>query len=150
MESEAAMSDPHLDPAEALALAGRARRRTVQRGLVWWYYPVVGLIMAGMTASLALPNPVIGTTVGLMAVVATLTLWRKRTGLSRIRHTRRTLAVVIPLALLEGCGFLLAFELSDRGGLEWAPLAVAPVLGLIAGFGSWMVDRTWASGRVDV
>ena len=144
------MSDPELDPAEALALAGRARRRTVQRGLLWWYYPVVGLIVAGMTASLALPNPVIGTTVGVLAIVATLTVWQQRTGLGPIRHTRRTLAVVIPVAMLLMAGFLIVFELWHRGGVEWAPLAGAPVLGLLAGFGSWMVDRTWASGQVDV
>ena len=137
------MSSPQLDPAEALALADGTRRRIAERGQAWWYHPVLGLGFAVMTAGLALPSPVIGTVIGLMIVVVNITVWRGRSGLSQIRHGRRTLAVLIPFALMIMGGFLATFELWHRFGVEWAPLVGGPILGVVAAVGSWLLDRAW-------
>lgn len=141
------MNPDQFDPADALALAGRAQRRTVQRGLTWWFYPVAGLSIGGMSASLALPSPVVGIVVSLMISVVNLVVWRDRTGLGWIRHTPRTLRVAIPVVVLLMGGFLLTFELWHRFGVEWAPLAAAPILAVAGALGSWLIDRTWAADQ---
>ena len=137
------MQDAQLDPAEALALAEGARRRTAVRGQAPWYHLVYGLGLTVMTAGLVLPSPIIGTTVGLMIVVANFLTWSRRTGLGPIRHTRRTLLVVIPFAVLIMSAFIAAFVLRERFGLAWAPLAAAPIVGALGALASWRVDRAW-------
>ena len=141
------MQSTEIDPAEALALAARARRRTAERGQSGWYHPVVGLSLAVMTAGLVLPSPIIGTTVGLAILGVNFALWRQRTGLGPIRHTRRTLRVLIPFAVAIMAAFIGVFELWHRFGVEWAPLAGAPVVGGLGALASWMVDRAWLAGQ---
>lgn len=143
------MEDRQLDPAEALAMATGARRRIAERGQVWWYHPVTGIAIAGQTASLALPAPIIGTIVFLLLVVFNFTAWQRRTGLGPIHHNSRTLRVVIPLALTIMGGFLLTFVLHQRFDADWIPLLAAPILGVIAGIGSRAVDRAWGAQSED-
>ena len=142
------MQDTQLDPAEALALAERTRRHTAERGQAWWYHLGYGLGFGVMTTGLASSAAPLFSGLGLLIIVATMLVWRHRSGLGHIRHGRRTRMIAIGSAALLLGGWLFVMEAVERFGMDWAALVGGPLVGVAAALASWLIDRAWRAEKI--
>lgn len=138
------MTDPHADPAEALALIRQSRSAVQARVSAgsWIYDIVYSLLIGAMVAAVALPlagflivDAVCGT-----ALVGLALWWRRRTGVWVSGVTPPNARWV---AIGVGFGFVAlvlgGVVLVHRAGVPWAPLP----LGAVAAVGALIASRLW-------
>ena len=141
------MNPDQLDPAEALALAGRSRARLAGRRLSpAWYAPVYGLGVGLFVAAPGFPDRLIPLAcfMGLAVTGLAYWAWSATTGLavSGFRAGRTApvaVGLVVFLLLVSGAGLLL----QRSAGIGWAPLAAGAIAALGAAYGSRRWDRAW-------
>ena len=144
-DASAPVSPEHA--AAALAEVQRGRDAAARRlPTPWWYHPLVGLSLAGMVSSFALPQPeqqvVLGVAIG--AEFALFWLFRRLTGIwlkpFEIPGMKRpaVLVTVAGVVLL-----LLALVLEHYSTLRYGAVVVGVVLGV-----AYVVYWRWAEREV--
>ena len=138
------MTDPHIDPAEALASIRQSRGAVHDRVSAgsWTYDIVYSLLVGAMVAGVALPlvGFVIVDAVCSTALVLLALWWARRNGvwISGV-SPRRARWVSIGLGLVVAGLILTALLLKLEMGLAWAPLA----LGVLAAVLALAASRLW-------
>jgi hypothetical protein len=139
-------SDP-ASAALALAATNAARSRMAAGDLgTRWYAPLYGTGVGALIASYSLPQHLIllGVGVSMLGIALLFQRWKQRTGLSVNGYRPgRTRPTVIAFAVLM-IGLLIAgVVLRFRLGINWAPLALGVVGGIVAALASRRFDRIW-------
>jgi hypothetical protein len=145
------MNPDQLDPAEALALAGRSGDGLARRAASpWWYGPLYGLGMGVLVASPGFRSQLVplGTALGLAIVFGAYAVWSRQSGLSvnGFRAGRTRIIALALLAVVLGLsGLGLWFKTAHD--LDWAPFAA----GVAAALAAWIGSRAWdAAWRADL
>lgn len=135
------------DAAAALAATNTARARMAAGDLgTRWYAPLYGLGIGALIASYALPEHliIIGVTISMAGVTLLFQLWKQRAGLSvnGYRHGRTHPTVIMFAVLVVGV-LMTGVVLRFRFGIDWAPLLLGVIGGVVAMLASRRFDRIW-------